>query len=157
MLFRSESTQGDLNGFIDRGSELRGGLHFENNFRVDGRIIGSIVSEGSLVVGDHGEVEGEVKVGRVFVAGTVKGSVEAGRQVQIAPGGKVYADLSTPSLVIEDGAVFEGTCTMGRRKKAAPPASAGGEAPGGEGGEGRGSNPGSGKAVVSGSGPTRIA
>ena len=157
MLFKSESTQGDLNGFIDRGSELRGELHFENNFRVDGRIVGSIVSEGSLVVGDHGEVEGEVRVGRVFVAGTVKGTVEAGRQVQIAPGGKVYADLSTPSLVIEDGAVFEGHCTMGRRKTASPPATSGGEAPAGEGDRGRGTNPGAGKAAASGSGPTRIA
>ena len=157
MLFKSESTQGDLNGFIDRGSELRGELHFENNFRVDGRIVGTVISEGSLVVGDHGEVEGEVKVGRVFVAGTVKGSVEAGRQVQIAPGGKVYADISTPSLVIEDGAVFEGHCSMGRRKKASPSTSPSGEASGEDSSGRRGTNPGSGKSLLSGGGPTRIA
>jgi len=120
MLFKSDNTQGDLNGFLDRGSALQGELRFEDNFRVDGKITGAIVSHGSLVVGEHGDVEGEVRVARLFVAGTVRGVVEITQQIQIAPTGKVYADLSTPSLVIEDGALFEGRCAMGGGERARP-------------------------------------
>jgi cytoskeletal protein CcmA (bactofilin family) len=104
--------QGDLNGFLDRGSRLEGELRFETSFRIDGRVSGRVTSPGSLIVGDGGEVEGEIEVGRLFVSGVLRGTVKAAARIHIAPGGKVYADLVTPSLVIEDGAVFEGRCAM---------------------------------------------
>ena len=112
MIFKNEGGQGELNGFLDRGSHLNGELQFENSFRVDGKLTGKVVSTGSLVVGDGGEVDAEVEVAQVFVSGVLRGSVTATGRIQIAAGGKVFADLSTPSLVIEDGAVFEGQCSM---------------------------------------------
>lgn len=114
MIFKSDgaSGQGDLNGFLDRGSHVQGELRFENSFRVDGKVTGSVSSTGSLIVGDGGEVDGDVSVGRLFVSGVLRGSVKATGRIQVAPGGKVYADLVTPALVIEDGAVFEGRCSM---------------------------------------------
>jgi cytoskeletal protein CcmA (bactofilin family) len=115
MRFRPDSPQGDLNGFVDQGSEVQGELRFATDFRVEGKVVGRVTSEGSLVVGEEGEVDGEVKVGELFISGTVKGTIQALRRVQIAPGGRVYADLSSPTLIIEDGAVFEGRCTMPRR------------------------------------------
>lgn len=114
MIFKSDgaSGQGDLNGFLDRGSHVQGELRFENSFRVDGKVTGSVSSTGSLIVGDGGEVDGDVSVGRLFVSGVLRGSVKATGRIQVAPGGKVFADLVTPALVIEDGAVFEGRCSM---------------------------------------------
>lgn len=127
MIFKSSESgvpQGDLNGFLDRGSHLEGELRFETSFRIDGRVSGRIRSSGSLMVGDGGEVDGEVEVGRLFVSGVMRGTVKASSRIQIAPGGKVYADLVTPSLVIEDGAVFEGRCAMtGEPRAAAEPKS----------------------------------
>lgn len=114
MIFKSDSSQGDLNGFLDAGSHIQGELHFEDTFRVDGRLTGKVVSEGDLVVGERGEIDGEIEVGRVFISGTVRGSVEASRRVEITAGGRAYANLKTPSLVIEDGAFFEGGCAMVR-------------------------------------------
>lgn len=125
MIFKADTSQGDLNGFVDRGSHLQGELHFDNSFRVDGKVSGVVVSQGSLAIGEHGEVDGEVRVGQVFIAGTLRGSVEALRKIQVAPGGRVYADLSTPALVIEDGAFFEGRCSMTRRDQPAPASSTG--------------------------------
>ena len=125
MIFKSAETgvpQGDLNGFLDRGSHLQGELRFETSFRIDGRVTGRVTSPGILMVGDGGEVDGEVEVGRLFVSGVLRGTVKASARIQIAPGGKVYADLMTPSLVIEDGAVFEGRCAMtGEPRAAAEP------------------------------------
>ena len=119
MMFKSDGDRGDLNGFLDAGSHIEGDLHFEDTFRVDGRLTGRVVSEGDLVVGDQGRVEGEIRVGRIFISGTVKGSVNAGQRVEITARGRVNADLETPSLMIEDGAFFEGRCSMGKRSQAA--------------------------------------
>jgi len=114
MIFKSDGKASDLNGFLDSGSHLEGELRFEASFRVDGKLTGIVRSEGDLIVGEAGEVEGELYVGQVFVSGTVRGVVRAARKIQIAPSGKVFAELDTPTLVIEDGATFEGRCSMSR-------------------------------------------
>jgi len=120
MMFKSDGERGDLNGFLDAGSHIEGDLHFEDTFRIDGRLSGRVVSKGDLVVGDQGHVEGEIHVGRLFISGTVRGSVLAAQRVEITARGKVNADLQTPSLVIEDGAFFEGRCSMGKEAQAVP-------------------------------------
>ena len=121
MIFKTEGKHADLNGFLDKGSHLHGELRFDASFRVDGKLTGTVESDGDLIVGETGEVDGEVKVGQIFVSGTVRGSIRASRKVQIAPQGKLFAEVETPALVIEDGAIFEGTCSMNRDGgKAAP-------------------------------------
>jgi cytoskeletal protein CcmA (bactofilin family) len=120
MIFKTDGKQSDLNGFLDKGSHIEGNLRFQTTFRIDGKFTGKIHSDGDLVVGDGGEVEGDLVVGQVFISGTVRGSIRANRRVQITPTGKVFAEIDTASLAIEDGAVFEGTCTMNR--EAAKPA-----------------------------------
>lgn len=119
-MFKSDGDRGDLNGFLDAGSHIEGDLHFEDTFRIDGRLTGRVVSKGDLVVGEQGQIEGEIRVGRLFISGTVKGSVVADQRVEITSRGKVGADLETPSLVIEDGAFFEGRCSMGKRSESTP-------------------------------------
>lgn len=119
MIFKNDGKQSDLNGFLDTGSHINGELRFETTFRVDGKLTGIVRSGGDLVVGEGGEVEGEVEVGQVFVSGVVRGTIRAARRVQITPTGKVFADLETPALIVEDGALFEGRCAMA---PAAPPA-----------------------------------
>jgi cytoskeletal protein CcmA (bactofilin family) len=132
MIFRSENPDGELNGFVDAGTRFRGDLEFETTFRVEGKVEGSVVSSGSLVIGEGGEVDGEIEVGQLFVSGTVRGTVKASRRIQLCAQGKAFADLETPSLVIEDGAIFDGRCAMtgegsregGRDKNAKAPVQA---------------------------------
>lgn len=112
---KKTGAKGDLNGFLDAGSFIDGTLHFEDTFRLDGRLRGSVVSRGDLVVGEHGEVEADIEVGRIFVSGTVRGKVTAHHRLEIAAGGRVLADLETPSLVVEDGATLQGQCNMSTR------------------------------------------
>lgn len=111
-MFSKGDEQRDLNGFLDRGSRVQGELSFDASFRVDGRFDGRVRSTGSLVVGEQGEVDADVEVGHLLVSGVVRGSVKAAKQIHVAPGGKLLADIQTPSLMIEDGAVFEGRCSM---------------------------------------------
>lgn len=114
MIFKSDTRASDLNGFLDNGSHLHGELRFDTSFRVDGRFTGTVISDGDLIVGEGGEVEGDLQVGQIFVSGTVRGSVRAARRIQISPTGKVMAEIDTPALVVEDGAFFEGSCSMSR-------------------------------------------
>lgn len=129
MIFKSDGRQSDLNGFLDSGSHLEGELRFEASFRVDGKLTGIVRSEGDLIVGESGEVEGELYVGQIFVSGTVRGTIRASRRIQISPNGKVFAELDTPSLIIEDGATFEGRCAMARDAARVTVALAGGAGP----------------------------
>jgi len=110
-MFKNAGNQG-LNGILDAGSHMNGELRFENEFRIQGKLTGSVVSEGKLVVGEGGDVEGDVRVRQAIVVGTVRGTLRATERVEIAASGKVLADLHTPSLVIEEGAYFEGNCSM---------------------------------------------
>lgn len=117
-MFKGAAVQGDLNGFLDAGSHMNGELSFEDTLRIDGKLTGNVVSGGDLIVGERGEVNGDIKVPRIFVPGKVRGSLKASERVEITSTGKVVADLHTPSLMIEDGAFFEGRCVMERQQAA---------------------------------------
>lgn len=112
------AASGELNGFLDTGSQLSGELRFEDTFRVDGRVSGRIVSPGDLIIGEGGEVEAEVEVGRLLVAGILRGRATAAH-IELDRGCRVEAELVTPSLVVAEGAILHVSCDMG-----APPTEA---------------------------------
>jgi cytoskeletal protein CcmA (bactofilin family) len=101
-----------LNGFLDKGSQMKGELSFEETFRIDGRFEGRIPSGGELVLGDSAEVDAEIHVERISVNGSLKGTVRASERVEIHPRARVTADLHTPILRVEEGAFFQGSCEM---------------------------------------------
>lgn len=117
MNFRGKSATGGgsgvLNGFVDRGAVLEGTLRFEDTFRIDGTVKGTIISEQELIVGDAGTVEGEIRVGRLAVSGTIRGVVFARERIEIHRGAKIYAELHTPALVVEEGAIIQGPVETG--------------------------------------------
>lgn len=111
----NEANTGELLGFIGKGMTLEGKLSFANTVRIDGLFKGEISATGTLVVGEGGIVEGEIKVGSIIVMGVVKGTLEAAGRVELRAPGSVLGDITTPNLMIGDGTVFEGNCRMVRR------------------------------------------
>ena len=109
---------GELNGFLDHGSSFKGELEFEDTMRIDGRFNGKIVSKNELIVGESAHIEGDIHVGRIAISGTVVGKIVADTRVEIHRNGKVYSDVETPALIIEEGAIFQGNCVMGDKKGA---------------------------------------
>src|SRR6266508_3472312 len=107
---------GDLNGFLDRGASFKGEMEFEDTMRIDGKFNGKIMSKNELIVGESAHIEGDLHVGRIAISGTVIGKIVANERVEIHRNGKVYSDIETPALVIEEGAIFQGNCDMGDRK-----------------------------------------
>jgi cytoskeletal protein CcmA (bactofilin family) len=102
-----------LNGFLDRGSHFHGELTFEETFRIDGKFEGKIRSGSELILGETADVDAEVEVGRVSINGTFKGRIRAQERIDLLPRARVFADLASPVLKIEEGARFEGSCQMG--------------------------------------------
>ncbi|HXG59481.1 MAG TPA: polymer-forming cytoskeletal protein [Thermoanaerobaculia bacterium] len=109
---------GELNGFLDRGSSFKGELEFEDTMRIDGKFNGRITSKNELIVGDAAVIEGDIHVGRCAISGTVIGKIVTSQRVEIHRNGRVYADIDTPALIIEEGAIFQGNCVMGDKRAA---------------------------------------
>lgn len=101
-----------LNGFVDSGCTIRGELEFASSFRIDGTLEGTVRSRSELVVGEAGVVTGEIEVARCLVGGQVRGTVRASEQVVLHATARVWAEIHTPALVMEEGAFLEGTVTM---------------------------------------------
>ncbi len=112
MNFRGKSSPGDLSGFLDVGSHFEGELKFDHSFRVDGKVVGKVISDGDLVVGEKGEIDGEIRVGRLFVSGLVKGEVFAAQRLSIHPRGRVEGKVHARALIIEEGGTLEGQSSM---------------------------------------------
>ena len=105
----------DLNGFMDEGTEFHGELRFRDTFRIDGRVKGRIVSDNTLIVGESGQVDGEIDCGVVSIRGTVSGRVQGRQRIELLAGSRVQATLVSPKLLIEEGAFFQGDCEMAPR------------------------------------------
>lgn len=97
---------------LGRGSEFEGKLSFEGTVRVDGKLSGEIFTEDVLIIGEGAEVRAEINVGAVIIEGSVQGNIHAKRSVEIHTPGRVRGNIITPSLFIEKGVMFDGSCQM---------------------------------------------
>ncbi len=102
----------NLSAFIDPGSPFEGKLSFKDTVRIDGSFQGEISSENTLIVGEWGEVQASIQSSSVVISGTVIGDINARRQVVLHKTAKLSGDVTTPSLVVEEGAVFNGQIKM---------------------------------------------
>ena len=108
----SKIAPGQINGFLDRSTSVTGDLRFNDTFRIDGRLVGTVVSDNVLIVGEGAYVNADMEVRALAVMGTVTGRVVASERIEIHPGGRLEADVVTPALAIADGAIFQGFCDM---------------------------------------------
>lgn len=101
-----------LNGLLDRGCSFEGKLTFDGTVQINGDFRGEVLSDGTLVVGAEATIAATIHVDTLIVDGTVQGVVEAKRKVELHRGSRLTANIFTPALVIEEGAVFQGQCQM---------------------------------------------
>lgn len=102
----------DLNALLGKGSEFEGKLAFEGKVRIDGTFTGEISTNDLLQVGDGAKVQAEISCGTVIVEGEVIGNIKATGAVELHRPAKVRGDITSPSLSIEKGVVFEGRSKM---------------------------------------------
>jgi cytoskeletal protein CcmA (bactofilin family) len=117
-----EADEAKLAGLIDMESEFKGDLTFKGSFRIEGFFKGTITSDSLLVVGERGRVEADVKVGQLVINGEMHGNLQASDRIEIHEKGRVFGTVTSPRLIVEEGAILDATCqTQGAPK---PPAEA---------------------------------
>lgn len=110
---RGQSDEGQANTFVGRGSQITGKLNFEGSVRLEGQVEGEVSAQESVLIGEQAVVKARISADSVIITGKVTGDITARRRVEIRAPGKLYGNITTPSLVIHDGVVFEGHCSMG--------------------------------------------
>lgn len=101
-----------IRAFLGEGTEFKGVITFEGTVRVDGVLEGEVITDDTFIVGNAAKVKAQVKAGVVIVMGRMDGSIEAREKCEIRVGAHVIGEIFTPSIYIEEGAVFEGACHM---------------------------------------------
>jgi cytoskeletal protein CcmA (bactofilin family) len=102
----------EVNALLGRGSEFEGKLSFEGTVRIDGRFIGEIHSDDTLIVGENALVTAEIRVDNVIVYGEVIGDIISGTCVELHAPAKVRGNITTPNLQADKGVVFDGNVKM---------------------------------------------
>jgi len=109
---RPEET-GGTSAFIGKGSRITGKLVFEGTVRIEGQVDGEIASQDTLTVGESAVVKAKIVGTSIIVHGQVTGDITDRTRLELRAPSKVVGNINTPSLVIHEGAVFEGQCAMG--------------------------------------------
>ncbi|WP_159884708.1 bactofilin family protein [Paenibacillus puerhi] len=98
---------------IGEGCRIQGNLTSEADLRIEGEFVGTIHAAGEVAIGERGIVRcRKLEAADVVVAGTLEGSVQAEGIVRITPTGRLEGRLAAGTLIIEQGAVFEGHSMM---------------------------------------------
>lgn len=104
-----------ISGLIEKGCEFEGKLTFEGTVRINGKFTGEIFSDGTLVIGEGATIDGKVDVGNVIIHGEVCGTMKARERIEMHTPAVVEGDITAQTLVIDEGVIFEGSCTMGKK------------------------------------------
>ncbi len=110
--------EGRLSGFVGCGTVLTGETNFNSMLRVDGHLTGRVSSEeGTLIVGATGQVDANVDVAAAMVNGMINGDIVASEKLELGRTARVVGNISSPRLLVADGAILEGTCSMIKSKE----------------------------------------
>ncbi|MBO6574098.1 MAG: polymer-forming cytoskeletal protein [Rhodothermales bacterium] len=99
---------------IGEGTELEGTMRASTDVRVNGRVLGDLTVEGKVIVADKGVIDGTLKAKSADVAGKLKGDLVVDDRLLLKSTADIEGNIRTSRLVVEEGAKFEGNCSMGR-------------------------------------------
>jgi cytoskeletal protein CcmA (bactofilin family) len=104
---------GAADAFLGKGTKVTGTLVFEGTGRIEGRVEGEISAQDVLTIGEGATVSAKITGTLVVIEGHVTGDVIARQRLELRATGRVHGNVSTPSLVVHEGAILDGQCKMG--------------------------------------------
>ena len=107
---------------LTAGSKIVGNVVADSDFRIDGLIEGDLQCTGKVVIGEAGCIKGTIACQHAEILGLLEGKIKCHQQLSLRSSGKIQGDVLTKTLIVEPGAVFNGTCSMGNAgaEKSAP-------------------------------------
>ena len=106
-----------LVGYLYKGSRVTGSLSFSGAARIDGTVDGEIQCQGTLTIGESAEVKARITAQSVVVRGKVEGNVSAKEKIELIAPARLIGNIDCPRLVITEGVVIDGDCSMGVAKQ----------------------------------------
>ncbi len=107
----------EIGAYLGPGTKANGKLLFEGTTTIEGEIEGEILVHGNVTIGEHANIKGKIVATSALVRGKVTADIQADKKIEIQPPGVVIGDVVTQSLVIGDGAILEGHCSMRKEKE----------------------------------------
>jgi cytoskeletal protein CcmA (bactofilin family) len=117
-----------INSIIGEGTRFKGEFDLNGLLRIDGDFTGVIRTKGKVLVGQNGRAECTLHAGTVVIGGVVRGEVFSTEKVIILSTGLMLGNITTPRLIVEEGVILNGSCTI-----TAPADAAGASRPAGNG------------------------
>ena len=119
--------QGGEVTIVGQGAKLEGTVVSAGSLRIDGQVRGQITAEGDGLLSPHSQVEADIRAHNVVVAGMFNGTILVTGRAELARGGRVDGDITSKTLVVEEGGIFQGQSIMDQQpapsqKAAAAPA-----------------------------------
>ena len=103
--------------YLGPGTKVSGKLLFEGPTTIEGTIEGEVLVHGDVTIGEQATIKGKISAASALIRGKVAADILADKKIEIQPPGVVIGDLFTQSLVIGEGAILEGHCTMRKEKE----------------------------------------
>jgi cytoskeletal protein CcmA (bactofilin family) len=99
-------------GLLSKGVSIKGSVKFINQLLIDGEVEGTINSPGTLTIGQHARIKGEIKAKSIKVQGTVEGNIFASERCELQAGCTLRGDIEAPRLVVDEEATFLGSAKI---------------------------------------------
>lgn len=121
MLRKGDENKGqrtdEIIAFLGKGTEFKGVITYEGTVRIDGKVEGEIITQGTLIVGETATINAEVSAGVVISGGKITGNIRASQKVHLLSKAILNGSLNTPNLIIEEGVNFTGKCEMAKAEE----------------------------------------
>ena len=98
---------------LTTGSKIVGTVTADSDYRIDGLIDGDLKCTGKVVIGEAGQIKGTVECQNAEILGLLDGKINCHQQLSLRSSGKIQGEVKTKVLIVEPGAQFNGTCSMG--------------------------------------------
>jgi cytoskeletal protein CcmA (bactofilin family) len=127
MLRREEKDRGgqseEIVAFLGKGTEFKGMITYDGTIRIDGKVEGEIITQGTLIVGESAVIQAEISAGSIICGGKITGNIQAHQKVHLLSKAVLSGSVTTPNLIIDEGVSFNGRCEMnkGQKEEAATP------------------------------------
>ncbi len=109
---KSKETDHTAVNLVGSGTTIKGEINSKGDIRVDGKIIGEVRSQGRVIVGDTGMIEGDIFCANADFSGKVNGKADVAELLSLKASAVFTGDIITNKLSIEPGAQFSGSCSM---------------------------------------------
>jgi cytoskeletal protein CcmA (bactofilin family) len=105
-------TSGKIDNLVGANTSFDGVIKSDGNIRVDGILQGRIETAGNVIIGPSARVLADIVAHTIQVWGAVRGDINAQGRLEILPEGRVWGNVQVVSLLIDEGGLFLGQCTM---------------------------------------------